>query len=407
MKIFDYLILVLYVGLLMFLASCEKTEILSDDIIIEEEVDSTIEYLTIPIDLSTPAENSKKTIPVVIINWIPSDDRRTVTDEVSRNLPDWANVVYDDLSITTVNKWILSNDKKVKYSIEEGSRFRGSINDATPYIGIEVVKYINVYDMPILKPNDGIQSSETIIPDYHKLFEKLKMEELVNQGVKEIWFNWTNTGNIWVPESNMSSPYTGDISNSYHRENDLPIYNSTYVVYGSVYDRWFAEMLHSRGHQYEAQLAYLNSDFFWKKFVGYPEGPPQPYYQGGKCGSTHYTPNSRHDYDYDHDEMIPSNILDWDPDEGESTQIYVNNLTWKYPRNTNFTIPQISGHEKFKTHAEAIVGTDPQSGWLIYWFQSIPSENNNIKYGEYDITNWWDIIFSWDETIEENTKLFQ
>ena len=42
-KIFDYLILVLYVGLLMFLASCEK-DLIVDDIIVEEETYSPIEY---------------------------------------------------------------------------------------------------------------------------------------------------------------------------------------------------------------------------------------------------------------------------------------------------------------------------------------------------------------------------
>jgi len=67
MKIFDYLILVLYVGLLMFLASCEK-DLIVDDIIVEEETYSPIEYDEIHEFLSTPIENSKRTINVVVLN---------------------------------------------------------------------------------------------------------------------------------------------------------------------------------------------------------------------------------------------------------------------------------------------------------------------------------------------------
>ena len=41
--------------------------------------------------------------------------------------------------------------------------------------------------MPLVNPNDGIQSSDTEIPDYDTLFENIGMEELVNvYGVKEV-----------------------------------------------------------------------------------------------------------------------------------------------------------------------------------------------------------------------------
>lgn len=412
-KFLDYLVLVLLISLFIFLSSCEKEDILSPitEEIVEEVVEVSIEgveFLEVPDYLSTPAENSEKIIPVVVINWIPSNDGITVTDKVAEACVDWGNVVHYDLTVETLNKWILSNDNKVKFSIEEGSKFRGSVSNTNPYIGIQVIKYINVYDMPTIVPNDGIQNTNTILPNYKELFLKLGMEDLVNNhGVKEVWINWTNTGDTWIPESNMSSPITGDVSNSYHREDDLPVYDKTYVVYGSVYDRWYAEMTHSRGHQYEAQLAYLDNNFFWQKFVGFPEGEPQPYNQGGKCGSTHYTPNSVADYDYDNSDVVMSNILDWDPDQGEGSTIEVNNLTWKYPRTAPYTTPNITSHERFKVHAESPVGSDGQGGWLIYWFQSIPSKNNGIMYGEKEITNWWDIIFEWDETITNNTNLYK
>ena len=68
------------------------------------------------------------------------------------------------------------------------------------------------------------------------------MEDLVNnQDVKEIWFNRKS---LMVPESNISSPNSGDISNGYYgqgyvwdnnyEDNDLPIYDKTYVVYSTL-----------------------------------------------------------------------------------------------------------------------------------------------------------------------------
>ena len=204
--------------------------------------------MEVPEYLSTPISGSELVIPVVIINWVPSPDGIVVNDSITLvggNM-DWGNEVKTGMKVSTVDQWNLSNNLKVKYSIEEGSKFRGYDNpNELPYVGIEVVKYINIYDMPLIQPNDGIQSSNTEIPDYDSLFENIGMEELVNvYGVKEVWMNWTNyKGNLWIPESNMSSPVSGDISNSYNRQDDLPIYNNTYVVYATSFDRWFAEAI--------------------------------------------------------------------------------------------------------------------------------------------------------------------
>ena len=43
------------------------------------------------------------------------------------------------------NKWILGETIRVKKGIEEGSRFRGYKTQSDPYIGIKVIKYINIY----------------------------------------------------------------------------------------------------------------------------------------------------------------------------------------------------------------------------------------------------------------------
>jgi hypothetical protein len=382
---------------------------LTDDVFI-----SSIEYISIPTYLSTPATNSQIVVPVIIINWIPSANGISVDSNVAKvgGNQDWGSVSKFGMSIQTVNQWILSNDLKVKFGIEEGSKFRGYSNpSATPYVGIKVVKYINIYEMPLIFPGDNIQGPNVLIPDYKSVFERINLKSLVESlGVKEVWINWTNsTGNIWIPESNMASPTTGDISNSYQRANDLPIYNKTYVVYGASFDRWFADMLHCRGHQIEAQMAYLNKDFFWQDFVGFPKGAPQPYSQGGRSGSTHFTPNSIADYDYANTTKILSDIGDWNPNNNGVKKL-VNNETWTFSRPTPFQVPTVENHTKWNEQAKYVFGTDPQSGWLIYWFQSIPS-NIPIKYSqngiEKTIENWWDIYYNWDDAIKSNKKLFK
>ena len=89
------------------------------------------------------------------------------------------------------------------------------------------------------------------------------MEDLVNnQDVKEIWFNRKS---LMVPESNMSSPNSGDISNGYYgqgyvwdnnyEDNDLPIYDKTYVVYSHWLHNTYDFTLHVRGHQIERQFS--------------------------------------------------------------------------------------------------------------------------------------------------------
>jgi len=412
----NYSLLFLLIGVL--LSSCQKDELVE---IIDEEVVVEIpslvggEYLDIPSYLDNPAEGSELIVPVVIINWVPSPDGIVVNDSVTLvggNM-DWGNEIKTGMKVSTVDQWNLSNNMKVKFSIEEGSKFRGYDNpNEIPYVGVDVVKYINIYDMPLIRPNDGIQSSDTEIPDYDSLFENIGMEELVNlYGVKEIWINWTNyRGNLWIPESNMSSPVSGDISNSYKRQDDLPIYDNTYVVYATSFDRWFAEAIHCRGHQIEAQLSHLNNTFFWQDFVGYPHGDPQPYFQGGRVGSTHFTPNSESDYDYDNTDLIMSDIGDWNPNyQGEQKE--VNNSTWKYSREVPFEYPTVEDHDRWDVHSKSPIGSDPQSGWLIYWFQSIPSKNNGITYMgqggvEVSITNWWDLYYNWDSTIINDKKLY-
>jgi hypothetical protein len=345
------------------------------------------------------------------------------------NLPNWVgfrdfneNVKYG-MSVEVVRKFFLGGDIRQKWSMEEGSRYHGQEDPtATPYLGFKVIKYAELYKLDF-KENGQI--------DYFKLAERLDLKTMVEDyGVKEIWFNYIQD-DYHVPESNMSSPHkifsydgriVADVSNSWRVDDDLPVYNKTYVFYGQ--GGWYANNVHNHGHQIEAQLAvldvhqnkYILSQLFYQRFGGFPLGDtPQPYYRGGRVGLVHSPPNAEGDYDYENSEYIESDILDWKPD-GSGTKTLINKDAWHYSRTMPVHIPVIQPNEHGRWSSWSLgssnkVGGDPHGGWLIYWMQSIPSKDNDIPYtfngNDYTISNWWDIIYKWDETIINNRNLFE
>jgi hypothetical protein len=327
------------------------------------------------------------------------------------------------MSVEVVRKFFLGGDTRQKWAMEEGSRYHGQENpNVKPYLGFKIIEYIELYKLDF-KQNGQI--------DYFKLAERIDLKKMVETyGVKEIWFNYIQD-NYWVPESNMSSPHkifkhdgriVADVSNSYRVDDDLPVYNKTYVFYGQ--GGWYANNVHNHGHQIEAQLAvldvhqnkYILSQLFYQRFGGFPLGDtPQPYYRGGRVGLVHSPPNAEADYDYYNTKYIESDILDWKPD-GSGVKKLINKDAWHYSRTMPVHIPVIQPNEHGRWSSWSLgssnkVGGDPHGGWLIYWMQSIPSKNNNIPYtfngNNYTISNWWDIIYKWDETIINNKNLFE
>jgi hypothetical protein len=54
-----------------------------------------------------------------------------------------------------------------------------------------------------------------------------------------------------------------------------------------------------------------------------------------------------------------------------------------------------------------VIGNDPQGGWMIYWFQSIPGEDNNLQYNGLNLKNWWDALYDWDYHYTQSKKLLE
>lgn len=329
------------------------------------------EYLEMKVDefLGATDWRAKKIIPVVILNYLSSaDGTRVIADqELSAGLP------RQDFLISELNKYYLLQSLKIKASLNEATKFRGFVDPAAvPYASYKVIRSVNLYSIDKVEvPANPQVASEGWRPDYQKIFAKINLKNTVeNLGAKDVWFfhRWLS-----MEESNMSSPTTGDVSNSAKDESDLPVYSKTYVVYNApCYSPW-QNLLHCMGHQFEAQLAAVDAEFFWVEFVGGLK-------DGFKCGCTHFPPNGRYDYDYNNSSAVYSVLADWSPDPGRNT-IPVTSSFWARPRPFQANLPsftQILGWDWAST--APFVGEDGQGGWMITWFQSLPSSTTiNFK----------------------------
>jgi hypothetical protein len=235
--------------------------------------------------------------------------------------------------------------------------------------------------------------------DYNEVMSRINLKKYVEElGVKEVWLTTFPREQGYlsynVDESNMASPLTGDISNSYRLQNDLPIFNKTYVMYGFNGWRGVPEDLHNRGHQLESQLSYIDNSTWWGKFA-----------KTGRSGWTHMPFNTVKHYDYAKDSLVSTDIMTWKPSGG--TFINLNKDSWI--NKTYLFESQIGGMSSNSAGLSGTVNysTDPQVKWFIFWWQSVPGYNNGIIDGITKVNNWWDIFYNWDDAIKNNKKLVQ
>jgi uncharacterized protein (TIGR02145 family) len=186
-------------------------------------------------------------------------------------------------------------------------------------------------------------------------------------------------------ESNMASPATGDISNSWRFPDDIPICSKTVVVYCYNFRRFQAEAVHDHGHQLESIYKYVaeqqdgSYNLFVHDFSGWGEFYSSP--PIGRAGDCHHPPNTTQDYDYLNMTLVESDIEDWSPEIGPKKS--VNAATWG---NLSYDWPQ--GY-----YFPALT----ESQWYIYWMQNMPGYLNEIPY--YDdgyMSNWWQFTDNWD-----------
>jgi len=357
-------------------------------------------------------------VPFLMINVFPTNDGIIHNDTIGpSSYWEIKNPSLED-SKSKIKNILLTS----KNAIDLGTAFRDyGKNQVKPYVSMLPLAYINIYvsNENEYKTKKTWNNRQTY--DYIKMFSDLEIENYVNtKGLKEIWitdfpyggYPSLQNSNIyesgkddWLPESNMSSPFTGDVSNSYKVPDDLPIYNNTYVVYGNSGHRGVDTNIHNRGHQIESQLRYIEKnkksgqELFWNKFVGVDESGNQA--MNKRSGNTHFPPNAISDYDYCNQNSVESDIYNWTPQGGGTQDISCN--SWR-DLSLNFT------YNKYSDDGISNINNDPQTKWLITWFQSIPGENNNISYNRdgrnYKLTNWWDLFYNWDNSINQNKTLW-
>ena len=427
------------------------------------------ENLTVNQFLATPAANHVYELPVVVVAFLPTADGTTLDPATA---PTYAS---SPPSLTTMRQQVERDAMRTKFTLEEGSRFRGYANPgARPSLGVRVVDFIVVYEPTPQGPASATGTGLPIYrPDYHSMFRRLNAERYVNElGVKEFWIYdpildsglpFYNPGIHREeyfresPESNMSSPLTGDISNSRRDPNDLPVYDRTYTVFSHYIGRLGLGSGHVRGHQLEAILAYIDgrqssstlgagSVAAFDRGIAEnasaglaPDSAPQPQehcwrheaaqssardrydehvgplntsssgtlfwrlfvgqnesgsFITGRSGWTHMPPNTTQHYDYrTNNNLVESDIRDWRPAGGQRTP--VNAATWG---NIAYQWPEgtapLNQEDRNETH------------WYIFWMQSMPGLSNFIPHGQERMTNWWAFTGDWDGSIRAQAGLY-
>ena len=97
---------------------------------------------TIPAFLSTPADGYRREVPVLVIRYLPTADG--VNLDTSKS-PDYYSL--NPVTLTTLRATIASFNQRVKFVLEQGSRFRAYRNpQAVPSLGYRVVDDITVFE---------------------------------------------------------------------------------------------------------------------------------------------------------------------------------------------------------------------------------------------------------------------
>src|SRR3954465_5801047 len=164
--------------------------------------------------LAAPAVGAIYEIPVLVINYIPSKDGNNVDPDI-----------LGKATIGDFKKKLLTFNKRTKFMLEEASKYHGYRNpDARPSLGYRILQIVTAYEVMPPGKRAGRKTPAEYHPDYIQILNRFDAGQFVtNRHVKEIWLWGYHTAGIVPVESNMSSPLTGNISNSARYNDDLPV----------------------------------------------------------------------------------------------------------------------------------------------------------------------------------------
>jgi len=335
--------------------------------------------------LKQPAPCSKQQMRVLILNYLPTTDGQFI--DLNETGPDLGT---NSISLMKMQSRLMQNNVQMKFMSEERTKFRGYKDaSADAYLGYEIVEYINIYEpIPRFHKVKWRNQEDQFVSyfDMPNIAERFDWQNYVdNLDVDEIWiwaYHNDNPGGVFGSESEMSTPTTRDVSNSWYfnEETELPIYSKTYMVYWFNYGR--TPNLHNHGHQLESIFKSINSNFFLNDFAAY-----------GRCGDDHKPPNTTTDYDYLNPTQVLSDIENWLPSGGLQQLVNVDNwgnlnYNWPYGNPPNGEIREVN--------------------YYIYWMQNMPGYLNAIpNYNSGYMSNWWQFIADWDTYNYNTANLFQ
>lgn len=339
--------------------------------------------------LTTPAAGHLWEMPVLVLCYIPTADGVHVDPAITG----WGSAEAP-VPLADLRRRIMALTVRTKFALEEGSRFRAySDPTAKPSLGYRIVDMVTVFE-PVPPGKERPWGDPGChFPDYNQILTRADIAHFVEDlGVKEVWLWMYHTAEREPVESNMSSPVTGDISNSSRFADDLPVLSKTYIVYSYNFTRDARCALENHMHQIESQLSHVNTlrdgnnDLFDRDFVG--TGSRKIL---GRCGWSHCPPNTLADYDVASETEVESDIEDWTPD-GSGHKKRINCRAW-----LDKTYAWPDGKSRF----------DEWEGtyWFIYWMQSHPGRGNRIRYGDRWMTNWWALVGDWDGSIQSGFGL--
>jgi len=285
-------------------------------------------------------------------------------------------------SLRSIRTKVASMTAAVRRDLSLGTRYLGFENPkAPPALAYRIVDR-KEYRVAVPSVPSSLNPDYPYRADYPEMFRKVDIcDYVLHRGVQEVWI-WAYQGphQLDISESKMSSPY-GDISNSY-RLDDLPSCGRTYTVYTFNYGRGHALAVHSYAHQLEAELSFVDDNLFSRLFEGSDRWGDLAL--PGRCGSVHYPPNARADYEYDNPAPNLSDCNDWQPD-GMGTTSKISCASWSC--------------------VDRGEDDDPQLHYLIWWMQHMPGRGNRVSYRGVPLRNWWDVHGDFDALMQRRPRL--
>jgi len=333
--------------------------------------------------LVQPASCSKELMRVLVLNYLPTQNGTHL--DLAETGPDLGNTA---IPLSSIENRLNEYNVQMKYMSEERTKFRGYKDpNADPYLGYQIVEYINIYEpVPRFHKVNWQGQANNFISyiDMPAIAERFDWQTYVDDlDIDEIWvwaYHNDTPGGVFGSESEMSSPTPADISNSWNftPETNLPIYSKTYMVYWFNYGR--TPNLHNHGHQLESIFGAINNNLFWNDFATF-----------GRCGNDHQPPNTTMHYDYLNTTLVMSDIETWQPSGGTYELVNVDN--W--------------GNLSYDWPYGLIPNGEKEVNYYIYWMQNMPGYLNAIPYNSTYMSNWWQFLADWDTYNYLTANLFQ